>query len=112
MPYLKVQTNQKSVDKKELLKKISEKTAAKLNKAEKYVMVTLEEDKDLIFGGSEKPAAFIELKSIGLKDSMTEDLSEFLCDFLEKELGINADRVYIEFKNAPGKMWGWNKGTF
>ncbi len=112
MPYLKVQTNQKSEDKEGFLKRISQKTAEELNKPEKYVMVNLEEDKDLIFGGSSEPAVFMELKSIGLKESMTEDLSNFLCTLAEEELGVNAERVYIEFKDAPGKMWGWNKGTF
>jgi phenylpyruvate tautomerase len=26
--------------------------------------------------------------------------------------GIDPDRVYIEFTDAPRKMWGWNSGTF
>jgi phenylpyruvate tautomerase PptA (4-oxalocrotonate tautomerase family) len=43
---------------------------------------------------------------------MTERLSKMLCDFVKEELNIPKNRVYIEFSDAPGKMWGWNGGTF
>jgi phenylpyruvate tautomerase PptA (4-oxalocrotonate tautomerase family) len=26
--------------------------------------------------------------------------------------GVDPERVYIEFTDAPRKMWGWNNGTF
>ena len=26
--------------------------------------------------------------------------------------GIAGDRIYIEFADAPRRMWGWNGGTF
>lgn len=75
-------------------------------------MVVLEAEKQMSFAGSSEPCVFMEVKSIGLKKSMTEGLSEFLCKFAEKELKVNQNRVYIEFSDAPGKMWGWNAGTF
>jgi len=31
---------------------------------------------------------------------------------MNSELGLPADRVYIEFADAPRSMWGWNGGTF
>jgi len=112
MPYLKVQTNQKAKDKDQLLKKMSQRLANKLKKPETYVLVSLEDDKDLIFGGTKEPAVFLELKSIGLKESMTEDLSDVFCSLVKEELGIPKDRIYIEFKDVPRKMWGWNGSTF
>lgn len=112
MPYLKLQTNKKVKNKDQLLKYISQKIADELNKPETYVMVSLEDDKDLTFGGTGEQAIFIELKSIGLKKSITEELSHFLCIFAEEELGISKDRVYIEFKDVSGEMWGWNGSIF
>jgi hypothetical protein len=31
---------------------------------------------------------------------------------MEQELEIEQDRIYIEFADAPGAMWGWDGGTF
>lgn len=111
MPYLKLQTNQ-IIEDKELIKKLSARVADELGKSESYVMVAIEAEVEMSFGGTKKPAAFFELKSIGLKKSMTEGLSKMLCDFAKEELSIPKNRVYIEFIDAPGKMWGWNGGTF
>ncbi|MGD8630473.1 MAG: phenylpyruvate tautomerase MIF-related protein, partial [Gammaproteobacteria bacterium] len=58
------------------------------------------------------PLAYLELKSIGLPESRTADLSRALCEMLADAAGIDPDRVYIEFTDAPRKMWGWNSGTF
>ena len=111
MPYLKLQTNQK-VDDSELISKLSAKVAKELGKSESYVMIALQPEVELSFAGINKPAAFIQLKSIGLKETMTEELSKMLCNFTENELGVPKNRVYIEFTDAPAKMWGWNGGTF
>ena len=111
MPFIKVQTNQKLENKEEILKKLSAEMAEMLGKPESYIMTALENLK-MTFGGSTEKTAFIQVKSIGLKKSMTEELSQFLCEFLEKELKIKQDRIYIEFKDAPGAMWGWDGGTF
>lgn len=112
MPYIKVQTNQKVDKEDEILKKLSAEMAEKIGKPESYIMTALETDTKMTFAGSTEKTAFIQIKSIGLKKSMTEELSHFICEFLENELGIEQNRVYIEFKDAPGKMWGWNGGTF
>ena len=111
MPYLKIQTNQK-VENDEFISKLSKSIAEELGKSESYVMVALEPEIKMSFGGTQKPAAFMQLKSIGLKESITEDLSKMLCDFANSELNIPKNRIYIEFTDAPGKMWGWNGGTF
>ena len=112
MPFIKVQTNQSVENKEELLKKLSAEMAEKLGKPESYVMTGLDSELTMTFGGSTEKTAFIEVKSIGLSESMTDDLSKFICDFLEKEVGVNKNRVYIQFVDAPGSMWGWDSGTF
>jgi hypothetical protein len=54
-----------------------------------------------------------ELKNVGtLAAEQVEDLSRKLGGELAAGLGVPADRVYIEFTNADGALWGWNGSTF
>ena len=114
MPYLKVQTNQQSdtSDNDNFLKMASSLVAEKLGKPERYVMAVVEPPVPMIFAGSDEPAVFMELKSIGLSESQTPDLSSALCELAQNTLGVAQDRIYIEFADAPRKMWGWNGATF
>lgn len=112
MPYVKIQTNGEVASEEDFLKKLSAQMADKLAKPESYIMTALQADLKMTFAGNTEKTAFIELKSIGLDESMTEELSSFICDFMKKELGIKKDRVYIDFADSPGAMWGWNGGTF
>ena len=114
MPYLKIQTNQEQVatKAKAFIQKASLLVADKLGKPERYVMVALEPPVPMVFAGSDEPAIFMELKSIGLSDSQTPELSNALCELAHEELGVATDRIYIEFADAPRKMWGWNSATF
>ncbi|TCK17614.1 macrophage migration inhibitory factor (MIF) [Thiogranum longum] len=114
MPLLKIQTNQ-AIDEttaKTLIKDASARVAELLGKPERYVMVSLEHNPDMVFGGSDEPLAYLELKSIGLPESRTGELSSGLCKLLNTSLDLPADRVYIEFADAARHMWGWNEGTF
>ena len=109
MPYFNVQTNAKVENKSSLIKELSSFIAKELGKPERYVMVSLEE-KNMLFGGSEELCAFVDLRSIGLPE--TRSLSKAICDFLSKSLKIDADRIYINFVDVKGSMWGWNGSTF
>jgi len=114
MPYLMIQTNQ-SVDAatgKTLLANASKLVAAELGKPESYVMVALEASVPMLFAGEDGPLAYLELKSIGLPENKTASLSAALCSLMEEFVGIDKERVYIEFANAPRSMWGWNGDTF
>ncbi len=112
MPVLKIQTNATVADERAFIVKASEAVADDLGKPERYVMVVLEQGMPLLFGGSDAPAAYLELKSIGLPEARTEALSASLAGLMERTLKIPKDRVYIEFANAKGSMWGWNGSTF
>ena len=111
MPYCSVQTNAKVNEKSSLIKKLSSLVAKELGKPERYVMVSLEEKK-MLFGGSEDLCAFVDLRSIGLPESETKRLSKAIGDFLGEYLKIKADRIYVNFVNVKGSMWGWNGTTF
>jgi phenylpyruvate tautomerase PptA (4-oxalocrotonate tautomerase family) len=114
MPLLKIQTNQliDSDRQKTLINRASQELASILGKPERYVMVSIEHNPAMLFGGSDAPLAYLELKSIGLPESKTADFSRALANLLNDQLALPADRIYIEFSDAPRAMWGWNGGTF
>jgi phenylpyruvate tautomerase len=95
------------------LKAFSTLLAHELGKPERYVMVGLASRQQMIFAGSREPACYAELKNVGhLDPDKVEHLSEVLCDAIAKALGLARDRIYIEFTNADGAMWGFDGGTF
>ncbi|MCX8049954.1 MAG: phenylpyruvate tautomerase MIF-related protein [Methylohalobius sp.] len=112
MPYLRIETNLelKPEQKQAFLATASSELAKTLGKPEGYMMAQLVSGADLIFAGSREPCAYVELKSIGLKDSQM--LSQFVCELLTSQLGIPSRRVYIEFIDIDPKRWGWNGSTF
>ena len=112
MPYLKLNTNVSINNKTELLKTCSKLIAEKTGKPENYVMVEINEANSLIFAGSDAPAAYLECKSIGLRESQTKPLSSALAQLLNTQLNIEPSRIYIEFQDAPASFWGWNGSTF
>lgn len=74
-------------------------------------MVALAPPVPMLFAGSNEPTAYLELKSIGLPEPRTAELSKTLCHLMT-ELNISQNRVYIEFTDAPRAMWGWDGKTF
>ena len=114
MPYLTIQTNlDVNPDQAEkLLKAASKVVADGLGKPESYVMVNLDPPRPMLFAGNNAPAAYLELKSIGLPGDRTQALSESLCSLINTNMDIDPGRIYIEFADAPRHMWGWNNSTF
>ena len=114
MPFLRILTNKTLPESaaKTLAGKASALVARQLGKPESYVMTSIEINPAMTFAGTDAQLAFLELKSIGLPESATADASRVLCDLVSDETGINPARIYIEFSDAPRKMWGWNAGTF
>ncbi len=110
MPLLTISSNQKPDE--SLLKRASETVAAMLGKPERYVMVIINHNPQMLFAGEEAPLAYLELKSIGLPAERTAEFSRILCDLVSQQLQIPAERVYIEFSDAERHLWGWNGSTF
>jgi phenylpyruvate tautomerase len=114
MPFLNIRTNQRLAEStaKTLASKASASVAELLGKPEAFVMVSVETGADMLFAGTDEPLAYLELKSIGLPQSITAPASRALCDLVAGETGVATNRIYIEFTDAPRHMWGWNGGTF
>ena len=114
MPYAKIETNVK-LDKlieQKLLKAASVFFAALLDKSEEHVMISVSHDTAVIFRKNSGPAAYVELKSMAIKEELCTDLSKEICGFLNEHLDILPNRIYIEFSTINGKMFGCNNKTF
>ena len=114
MPYFKIETN-KSMDSsyaEDFAREATSFACRLLGKPEKYMMVSVRHSATLMFSGFMDPAAYVELKSIGLQKDKCEGYSKAICEFIESSLKVSPDRIYIDFKNIDGSMFGWNKGIF
>lgn len=114
MPFFRIETNvsMEHSAARELAAKASDLAAKALGKPEQYVQAMVSPGAALLHGGTDAPAAAVSLFSIGLSESQCAPLSETICAFLEQELSIPPDRVYINFKDLQRSWFGWNMGTF
>lgn len=116
MPLIKVQTSIPSPDRAEvdgLLKHLSAALAKHTGKPESYVMTAFEPEVPMTFGGTLDPVCYIEVKSVGsMSPTQTKTMSQDFCEQIHQALGVPTNRIYIEFADAKGAMWGWNGSTF
>jgi hypothetical protein len=116
MPLLNLFSSAKQPDEPALaqtLKSFSALLSHELGKSESYVMVGLAPRMAMTFAGSREPACYAEFKNVGhLPDDKIEHLSQVLCAAIAKALALPQDRIYIEFTNANGALWGFDGGTF
>ena len=112
MPFIKVETNLRVRHQDAVTKQLSELAARLLAKPEIYALAVLEPEKALLFGGTDDPAAYVTLDSINLPEDRIPTLSKEICAFLEAELAIPPDRVYIAFHDITPHHFGWDGHTF
>ena len=116
MPLIKVQTSASAPQKAEIesmLLNLSAKLAKHLEKPESYVMTAFEAEIPMTFAGNTDPVCYIEIKSVGtMKPDQTAAMSQDFCQQINQTLGVPKNRIYIEFADAKGAMWGWNGTTF
>ena len=114
MPLLSLKTNI-SLDQaatQSLVTKTSATVADILAKPESYVMVVVQPEQAMSFAGDTSPCALVELRSLGLPEEKTGEMSSQLCDFLQQHTGIPSARIYIEFISPARHLWGWDRRTF
>lgn len=114
MPYLAVSTNAEiSTEARKLfLKEASQAVATGTRKPEQYVMVKLEAGQPMLFAGTDEPAAFLELKSIGFPATGVEEIAVSLNSVVAKHLGVSGERTYIVFQDVKAALWAQDGGTF
>lgn len=114
MPYLHVQTNANpSVpERSAFLDAATEAVAKELGKNKAYVMACIETGLSLNFNSSEIPAAFMELKVLGLDSSKNKILATVLSDLARVHLHVDEDRCFSRFVDTPRGHWGLGNDVF
>ncbi|XP_020578523.1 macrophage migration inhibitory factor homolog [Phalaenopsis equestris] len=115
MPTLNLTTNipVDAVVASDVLKDATKILAKTIGKPEAYVMILLDGGQPIAFAGSEEPAAYAELLSIGgLGPSVNGKLSSALAELLQTKLSIDGSRFYIKFSDVEGYNCGYNGSTF
>jgi len=116
MPLIQVQTSAASPEKPavdSLLKNLSASLSKHIGKSESYIMTAFEAGATMTFAGSSDPACYIAIKSVGsMNPNQTKAMSQDFCQQVNKSLDVAQNRIYIEFVDARGAMWGWDGRTF
>ncbi|XP_047308642.1 macrophage migration inhibitory factor homolog [Impatiens glandulifera] len=115
MPTLKLFTNVPvdTVVTSDILKDATKAVAKIIGKPESYVMILLEGSVPMAFSGTEEPAAYGELISIGgLGPSVNGKLSSTIAEILQLKLSIQSSRFYIKFYDVQRSFFGFNGSTF
>lgn len=90
---------------------LSQTVSRLLGKPETYVMISIEKSV-MSMSGTDAPAAFIDLRSIGgFSPHKNKVLSQALSETVHKHLAIPTDRIFLSFTDIPGTHWGWNGST-
>ncbi|KAK4396073.1 Macrophage migration inhibitory factor [Sesamum angolense] len=100
MPCLNLSTNVslEGVDTSSILSEASSTVAKLIGKPEAYVMIVLKGSVPMAFGGTEQPAAYGELVSIGgLNSDVNKKLSGAIANILESKLSVPKSRFYLKF---------------
>ncbi|XP_020239150.1 macrophage migration inhibitory factor homolog [Cajanus cajan] len=115
MPCLNITTNVSldGVDTSSILSEATSSVANIIGKPEAYVMIVLKGSVPIAFGGTEQPAAYGELVSIGgLNPSTNKELSAAIAAILETKLSVAKSRFFLKFYDTKGSNFGWNGSTF
>ena len=113
MPLISVYTN-RSVD-REKADRIKEGCGSAISlipgKDETWLMVDVEGDRFLYFGGSDAPCVMTEVKIFRKAPAGSYDaLTAALCDLLSKALDVPTDRIYVKYEEVS--HWGYNSFNF
>ncbi len=113
MPVIKIETNVELAPTaaRDMAARASSMCAQAIGKAEQWVLAIVEPGMALVHAGSAWPAAFVQLRSVGLRPEDCPALTAAVCAFLQQELAIDPARVYIEFAALDPKTFGWNGST-
>ncbi|KAJ8898902.1 hypothetical protein K2173_008393 [Erythroxylum novogranatense] len=107
MPCLNISTNVTldGVDTSAILSEATSTVASIVGKPEAYVMIVLKGSVPMAFGGTEQPAAYGELVSIGgLNPDVNKKLSAAISSILEKKLSVPKSRFFIKFFDSKANQ--------
>ena len=113
MPYIEAKTTLPvNPDKKEALKARFGRAITLIRKPESYLMVNIEDGRDLWFAGKKlEKGAYVSVSAFGAPSrSDCGRLAAELTKILGEELDIPGDNIYITFH--PVENWAWDGNLF
>jgi phenylpyruvate tautomerase len=111
MPFARVTVGSSStMDAKTLAQAVSTAVAGALGKPEQYMVVAVETPAVLLFGGTDEPAAMVNVESIG--GSCSKVAAAITKALVDAGLGIVASRVYVNFTGFTASEWAMAGSTF
>ncbi|KAJ4842853.1 hypothetical protein Tsubulata_041425 [Turnera subulata] len=108
MPCLNLSTNVSldGVDTSSILAEATSSVASIIGKPESYVMVVLKGSVPIAFGGTQEPAAYGELASIGgLNPTVNKKLSAAIASIVETKLNVPKSRFFIKFEDTKASYY-------
>ena len=115
MPLIQVFTSQAPAPatRDKLLRDLSGALAGHFEKPEQWVMTCLVPGLAMTFGGTPAPTCFAAIKNIGkIAPAKSAKISADLTARLSAALEVPSNRIYLEFNEATGHLWGYDGGTF
>ncbi len=113
MPCIQIQTNIAISPEREtnIKTRLGKAIEVVPGKSEAWLMITFRSDAHIYFKGTNAPAAFVDVSVYGRDDARAFNaLTAEICDILNDELNIPANRVYVKYSATSN--WGWNGGNF
>ena len=111
MPYLNIVINKPVNNEALLLKAASQAVSEATGKAETYIMVSLDNQPNMIMAGTDDILAFLDYRALGLPTDRNA-FSAALCQMIADQLSIPGERIYISMTDSERQNWGWNYQTF
>ena len=97
-----------------LKKQTAELVRQHTGKEEQWLLIRCVGEQLLYFKGSRvQSGGVVEVKLVGtLKAESKREIVRGITAMLAKELGTQADSLYVIFTEVKGEDWGWNNDTF
>ena len=113
MPFVDIKANFSIKDDKALLvkDKIGKLIEILPGKSEQWLMVEIEDQQRLYFGGSDDKALLVQVDLYG--ECATQSLNSFtfeISEYLKKELNVDKKRIYVRYLST--NYWGYNGENF
>ncbi|MBU2488190.1 MAG: hypothetical protein KKA60_02245 [Proteobacteria bacterium] len=114
MPYVTVETNRPlgGAGLESFVKTASAFFAQLTGKAEEKIMLRVTAGAAMVKGGTSGPAAYVLIKSIGLPVEKCPAYVEGISAFLERELAVPRERIYIDLAAIEPAWFGAGGRTF
>ncbi|KAJ1798906.1 hypothetical protein LPJ59_002189 [Coemansia sp. RSA 2399] len=113
MPLCQIITNIRPMNSKALSIKVSSTVAELLSKPLSYVMAMVTYNSSLTFGGTDEPAAYVQIGSIGsVGGNSNINIVTGITNLVAAELDVEASRIYVAIQDIDGAEFALNGSTF